>query len=65
MYDRIGKKYIQNFDLLYGQATSMDKSIFRNTVGCYHNRNPLLAFSGDDVIFKVLKKLSPMEPLFN
>ena len=65
MYDRRRKNLFKALILLYGQATSMDKSILRNIVGCYQNRNPLQAFCGDNVISKVLKKLSIEESIFN
>ena len=65
MYDRRGKNLFKALILLYGQTTSMDKPTFRNTVGCYQNRNQSQAFSGDNVISKVLKKLSLVESLFN
>ena len=65
MYDRRRKNLFKALILLYGQATSMDKSIFRNIAVCYQNRNPSQAFSGDSIISKVLKKLSMVELLFN
>ena len=65
MYDRREKNLFKALILLCGQATSMDKSIFRNIVGCYQNRNLLQAFSGDNAISKVLKKLSIVESIFN
>ena len=52
MCDRRGKKLFKAMILLYGQATSMDKSILRNIVGCYRNRNPSQAFCGHNVIPK-------------
>ena len=64
MYNRRGKNLFKALILLYGQATSTDKSILRNIVGCYQNRNPLQAFC-EDVTSKVLKKLSLVESLFN
>ena len=60
-----GKNLFKALILLYGQATSIDKSMFRNIIGCYQNRNPSKGFSGDNVISKVLKKLSLVESLFN
>ena len=44
---------------------SMDKSIFRNFVFCYQNRNLLQDFSGDKIISKDSKKLSQVEPVFD
>ena len=64
MYDIGGKNLFKALILLYGQAMSMDKSNFRNNVGCYQNRNPSNGFSGDNFISKVLKKLSLVESLF-
>ena len=61
MYDRRGKNLFKALILLHGQETSMDKSNLRSIVVCYQNRNPLQAFSGDNVISKVLKKLSLMK----
>ena len=34
MYDRRGKNLFKALILLYGQAMPMEKSIFRNIVGC-------------------------------
>ena len=65
MYERREKNLFKVLILLDGQARSMDKSIFRNIVGCYQNRNPLEAFSRDNVISKVLKKLFLGESLCN
>ena len=65
MYDRRGKNLFKALNFLYGQVTSMDKSILRNIVGCYQNRNPFQAFCGDNASSKVLKKFSLVEPLFN
>ena len=65
MYNRRGRNLFKVLILLYGQATSMDMCIFRNIVGCYQNRNQSQAFSEDNVISKVLKKLSLVESLFN
>ena len=65
MYERKGKNLFKGFILLYGQVTSMDKSFLRNIVGFYQNRNPSQAFYGDNVISKVLKKLSLVKSLFN
>ena len=50
MYDKRGKNLFKVLILSYEQATSMDKSIFRNIFGCYQNRNISQAFSGDNVI---------------
>ena len=49
MYDRRGKNLFKALILLYGQATTMVKSIYRNIVGCFQNRNPWQNFSGDAI----------------
>ena len=51
------KNLLKALILLYGQATSMDKSILRNIVGCFQNRNQSQALCGDNVMSKVLKKV--------
>ena len=63
--DRRRKNLFKALNFLYGQVTSMDKSILRNIVGCYQHRNPFQAFCGDNAFSKVLKKFSLVEPLFN
>ena len=65
MHGRRGKNLFRVLILLYGQATTMDKSIFMNIVGCYQNRSRSKVFSGDNVISKVFNKLSQVESLFN
>ena len=65
MYDRRGKNLFKALILLYREATSMDKSILRNIVVSFQNRNPSQAFCGDNAISKVLKKLSLVESLSN
>ena len=57
------KRSIKALILLHGQAMSMDKSILRNIIGCYENKNLLQAFCGDNIISKVLKKLYLVESL--
>ena len=47
MYDGSGKNLFKALILLNGQATFLDWSILRNTVGCYQNRNPWQAFCGN------------------
>ena len=46
MYDRRGKNLFKTLILLYGQVTSICKSIFGNIVVGYQKRNPLQTFSG-------------------
>ena len=65
MYDRRGKNLFKALIVLYGHATSMDKSILRNIVGCFQNRNPSQAFCGDNFMSNVLKELSQVELLSN
>ena len=64
-YDRRGKNLFKALIILYGQETSLDKSILGNIVGCYQNRNSSQTFCGDNVISKVQKKTSLVESLFN
>ena len=49
----------------YGQTIAMDKSILRNILSPFQNRIQSQAFCGDNVISKVLKKLSLVESLSN
>ena len=64
MYDRTGENLLKAFISLYGKAKSMDKSIFRNIAGCYHNRNSSQIFYGHNFISKALKKIFPGQITF-
>ena len=59
------KKWIQSFYPFYGQTIAMDKSILRNILSPFQNRIQSQAFCRDNVISKVLKKLSLVESLSN
>ena len=56
MYDRRWKNLFEALIFFYGQATSMDKSILRNIVDCYQNRNPSWRFEGYNLISKIFEK---------